>query len=85
MFRPFFNPPLGGVRSEMVRYTLVACLLTSVAGCGKGSSSTGAPPADDPPWQDIASTLEPLRAQYDLPAMTVAALAGDQLVALGAV
>jgi CubicO group peptidase (beta-lactamase class C family) len=70
----------------MLRHTLVA-LVVSVAGCGDPGTvpPDAAAPDAAPAWRDLGALLEPLRAQYGLPGMTVGVVRDGELIALGAV
>jgi CubicO group peptidase (beta-lactamase class C family) len=73
----------------MLRHALVV-VVVAVAGCGEpGTAPPDAPlelfPDAGGSWQDLAPMLEPLRAQYGLPGMTVAVVRDGELIALGAV
>jgi CubicO group peptidase (beta-lactamase class C family) len=70
-----------------------ALLLATAAGCGDSEATPDAAPdsgalptpdAGEPGLLDLAPTLEPLRAQHDLPSLAGAVVRGGELVALGA-
>lgn len=72
---------------------LAALVCFMMSGCGWGLTPAGGAPGSEPApaaalppgVDDLAELLEPIRAKHGLPALAGAIVAGDKVVALGAV